>query len=60
MNTGTDDINKLGLLTRWNYKNTTDMYTGNCAKVQGTVGELFPANSATTSDIQLFANDLCR
>uniref|UniRef100_A0A1B6DPX8 Protein croquemort n=1 Tax=Clastoptera arizonana TaxID=38151 RepID=A0A1B6DPX8_9HEMI len=59
MNTGKDDINKLGLLTNWNYKNTTSGFTGDCAKVQGTYGELFPPNSASLRDIKLFANDLC-
>lgn len=59
MYNGKDDIEKLGLLYTWNYNKTVSFLSGNCSKVEGTMGELwYPPRSKPT--IKLFASDLCR
>jgi len=58
MHTGQTDINRLGLLTAWNYRNRT-VYSGECGRVQGTYGEEFPTNTVDKSQLTLFVNDLC-
>lgn len=59
MGTGQDDINKVGLLTHWNYKNRTK-FQGECGNVRGTYGEELPPNTVEQDQILIFANDLCR
>lgn len=59
MNTGEDNVEKLGLVTAWNYQNRT-VYRGECGKIHGTYGEEFPPNSVYQDQITIFANDLCR
>lgn len=59
MYTGVDDIDQLALLSSWNYKTQTGGFPGECGRVQGTMGELLPPNSADESEIKIFANDLC-
>ncbi|XP_055375827.1 uncharacterized protein LOC129608368 [Condylostylus longicornis] len=60
MFTGTDEINKLGYLTEWNYSNKTKFYEGTCAMVNGTSGELWPPSIDTNSFVSVFASDICR
>lgn len=60
MYTGFEDIDQLALLNTWNYKTETGVFPGECGKVQGSMGEVFPPNSADESEIKIFANDLCR
>ncbi|KAJ8922773.1 hypothetical protein NQ315_007808 [Exocentrus adspersus] len=58
MYNGGNDINKLGLLTTWNYNDTVSFFKGDCGKVDGTIGELwYPPRDR--SSIKLFASDLC-
>lgn len=58
--TGQKDITKLGLLTKWNGKNTTGYYYDECSKVRGTSGEIWPVNMNATGNITVFVNDICR
>uniref|UniRef100_U5EZE5 Putative plasma membrane glycoprotein cd36 n=1 Tax=Corethrella appendiculata TaxID=1370023 RepID=U5EZE5_9DIPT len=60
MNTGVDDLNKLGELTLWNGKKNTGMYPGKCGNVYGTTGELWPATHENKTNITVFATDVCR
>lgn len=59
MGTGQDDVNKVGLLTEWNYKNRTK-FRGECGIVRGTYGEELPPDTVEQDQIIIFANDLCR
>lgn len=62
MFTGEDDISKVGMLQLWNGETTAGLYRGNCDKVQGTTGELWPPrmeNNQKTPGF-IFATDVCR
>lgn len=59
MNTGVDEINKVGLQTAWDYSSQT-VFPGECGEVRGSFGDEFPPNSTTGDQIFIFANDLCR
>lgn len=59
MNTGGDDIRKLGILRTWNYDEHIPIWRDSCADVTGTSGELWypPQNDAS---VKVFTPDLCR
>ncbi|KAG5890079.1 hypothetical protein JTB14_003643 [Gonioctena quinquepunctata] len=58
MNNGGDDIDKLGIVRFWNYKDSVPYWKGQCGKVEGTTGELwYPPKDMQT--IKIFSNDLC-
>lgn len=59
MNTGVDDINKVGLQTAWDYSSQT-VFPLECGQVRGSFGDEFPPNSTAGDQIFIFANDLCR
>ncbi|XP_046382372.1 protein peste-like isoform X3 [Ischnura elegans] len=59
MDTGHDDINKLGRLREWNYSNRTDFYEDQCGDIVGSAGELWPPGR-TKDSISMFSSDLCR
>lgn len=59
MNTGADDINKLGIIRAWNYNENITIWKGSCSRVNGTSGELwYPPRDSET--IKIFSPDLCR
>ncbi|XP_054262104.1 protein croquemort-like isoform X2 [Macrosteles quadrilineatus] len=60
MNTGEEDIYKIGKLENWNYDNSTSFYEGDCANVVGTTGQLFPPGQTRESKVTMFSPDLCR
>lgn len=57
--TGQDDITKVGMMTQWNYSNKTKFYRDECSQVNGSSGELWPADMNPYGDITLFIPDLC-
>ncbi|GAB1863256.1 Scavenger receptor class B member 1 [Camponotus japonicus] len=59
METGEDDISQLGILRKWNYKDTTKFHKSPCNLVEGSAGEFWPPGR-TKDDIILFSSDLCR
>lgn len=59
MYTGADDIDQLALLKTWNYRMRTGAFPGECGRVQGSMGELFPPSSTDESEITIFGNDMC-
>lgn len=59
MFTGSMDVNKIGLLTAWNYSDQYTAYDGDCGKVKGSVGDLWPFNAAHQRNISLFIPDFC-
>ncbi|KAL1139975.1 hypothetical protein AAG570_006952 [Ranatra chinensis] len=59
MDTGTDDLFRLGKLYAWNFQSETNFFSGSCSKVKGTSGELWPPNIADHDTIEVFAGDIC-
>lgn len=60
MYSGGTDMLRMGTLTKWNNVNTTNYYHGECSKITGTTGELWPVNMNATGNITIFVTDLCR
>lgn len=59
MFTGTNDIELLGIMDLWNGEPYTKDYSGNCAYVNGTSGELWPPVDKYDR-ITIFSSDVCR
>ncbi|XP_065209537.1 protein croquemort-like [Planococcus citri] len=59
MFTGAEDINKLGLVHSWNFKTDSGVYSDHCDQVRGSLGELWPKNSAEKDSVSLFISDFC-
>ncbi|XP_032665958.1 protein croquemort-like isoform X2 [Odontomachus brunneus] len=59
MATGEDDIKHLGILRKWNYKDTVKYRKSPCNIIEGSAGEFWPPNRMK-DDITLFSADLCR
>lgn len=61
MFTGKDDIKKLGVLKSWNDKEELGVMQGECDKIKGTTGELWPPfNTKRKEDATMFIPDVCR
>ncbi|XP_069695590.1 protein croquemort-like isoform X2 [Periplaneta americana] len=60
METGAEDISRVGQLQQWNYDNRTDFYEAECGLVNGSAGELFPPGQTRDKPVQMFSSDLCR
>ncbi|XP_014468145.1 PREDICTED: protein croquemort-like [Dinoponera quadriceps] len=59
METGVDDISKLGIMRKWNNRDTIKFYRSPCNIVEGSAGEFWPPGR-TKDDIVLFSTDICR
>lgn len=59
MHTGKDDVTKLGTIQSFNGLKYNPFYEGECSKLKGFVGELFPP-SEKQDFIELFMPDMCR
>lgn len=59
MATGEEDISQLGIIRKWNYKDTTKFYKSPCNVIEGSAGQFWPP-SRTKDDITLFSTDICR
>lgn len=59
MDTGAADISQLGVLKKWNYKDTTNFFKSPCNIVEGSAGE-FWSPYRQKDEIVLFSGDLCR
>ncbi|KOC69025.1 Protein croquemort [Habropoda laboriosa] len=59
MDTGAADIGDLGVLRKWNYKDTMKFYKSPCNVVEGSAGEFWPPYRQK-EEIVLFSGDLCR
>ena len=60
METGEEDVSKLGIVRSWNYKNHSDFFEADCGEVKGTIGDLFPPGLKKNTPLQLFVSDICR
>lgn len=58
MHTGTDDIHLLGVMDAWNYEQNPPYYDGQCSRITGSTGELFPP-LGNVDGFGLFAPELC-
>ena len=60
METGEEDVSKLGIVRSWNYKNHSDFFEDECGQVKGTVGDLFPPGQKKGTPLNMFVADMCR
>jgi len=58
--TGEEDVSKLGIVRSWNYKNHSDFFESDCGQVKGTIGDLFPPGLKKNTPLQMFAAEICR
>jgi scavenger receptor class B, member 1 len=60
VDTGMDDIKKLGIIRSFNFQNQTEFFEGDCGVVNGSAGEFYPQKLTHQSTLSLFTPDLCR
>lgn len=62
MYTGKQDVNKLGVVTRFNGEERLRHWSGEeCNRIDGTDGSMFPPHLVRrNSTIHIFASDMCR
>lgn len=60
INTGKDDISKIGVTRTWNYVNATPYFKRPCNDVHGSGGEFYPPQLTTDRLITIFHGELCR
>lgn len=59
MHTGLNEIIKLGTIQNYDFRNNNKLYSGECSKLHGSTGELFPPRQSRDS-VSLFTPDMCR
>lgn len=60
INTGADDIQKIGLIRQWNNVSRTNFFEGECAELSGSGGDFFTPNITKDQILQLFSPEMCR
>lgn len=60
METGEEDVSKLGIVRSLNYKNHSDFFEDDCGEVKGTAGDLFPPGLKKSTPLQMFIAEICR
>ncbi|KAG4079636.1 hypothetical protein HA402_010416 [Bradysia odoriphaga] len=60
VNTGVADIQQLGMLKNWNFKDTNGAYEGDCGQIRGSAGEFFAPQQPRNGTISIFVSDMCR
>lgn len=60
MDTGSTNLDQVGKIRSWNYKNHTGYFQGKCGEVSGGSGEVFPPRLSPKDRVSLFSADLCR
>jgi hypothetical protein len=58
--TGEEDVSKLGVVRSWNYKNHSEFFESDCGQVKGTIGDLYPPGQKKSTPLQLFTSEICR
>jgi len=58
--TGHDDISKIGLLRSWNFRNRTDFFDAECGQLNGSFGDLFPPDQRKDKPLQMFSAEFCK
>lgn len=59
METGENDISQLGIMRKWNYRDTTKYFKSPCNGIEGSAGEFWPPDRIK-NQITLFSVDICR
>ncbi|XP_045473991.1 protein croquemort-like isoform X2 [Harmonia axyridis] len=54
-----ENDDKFGAIATWNYRNTTDFYTGHCNDIKGSAGEFYSINQKK-DQIVFYSPELCR
>uniref|UniRef100_A0A182PPP0 Scavenger receptor class B n=1 Tax=Anopheles epiroticus TaxID=199890 RepID=A0A182PPP0_9DIPT len=61
--TGKDSVHNTGVMRLWNGVSQTEYYPGECGRIRGTTGEVWPpwgpTLSHTPSNVSVFAPDVC-
>jgi hypothetical protein len=60
VNTGEDDLSKMGTIHYYNYDNHTDNFAAHCGAVTGGLGEFFGSISSRKARINVFVAEICR
>lgn len=55
-----NDISKLGTIQAFNHLDYNKYFSGECSKLKGSTGELFPPQQSKESNLWLFVPDMCR
>jgi hypothetical protein len=58
--TGSEDMKKLGNVHSWNYVTKTDFLEGECSKITGSLGDLFPTVQSKNETIVMFFPEICK
>jgi hypothetical protein len=58
--TASENMEVLGIVRSWNYKNRSDYFEGECSKVAGSVGDIFPPVKSKGDQLEMFVPDFCR
>jgi hypothetical protein len=58
IHTGTDNLDLLGIMDAWNYEQYPPYYDGECGRITGSTGELFPSME-NANKVGLFASEIC-
>lgn len=60
VNTGIDDIEKIGQIRQWNHVSRTNFFEGECAELSGSGGDFFSPNIKREQILGLFSPEMCR
>lgn len=60
MNTGEDDLTKMGSIYYYNYANQTQNFEADCGHVTGSLGDVFGAIPSREKRMDIFIARLCR
>jgi hypothetical protein len=60
VNTGEEDLSKLGTIHYHNYDNQTEVFAAECGQVMGSAGEFFGTMQTREKPLNAYFADLCR
>jgi hypothetical protein len=60
MDTGEDDISRIGRVRSWNFKNRSNFFGDECGEVRGTIGDLYPPGLNKNMPVEMFSAEFCK
>jgi hypothetical protein len=60
MDTGEDDISKIGRVRSWNFKTRSDFFEDECGEVRGTIGDIYPPGQNKNTPVEMFSAEFCK
>lgn len=60
INTGADDISRIGRVEAWNYQQRTNFFPAECGMINGSAGELYPPQRTKERPVSFWSGDMCR